>query len=204
MRILCLVWLAPWTIAGAAHATDLGAIGEVFPIAEEDALTYLQRAVRERQASGELDRLQREHRARVEKQLSVPTPVGGLRRTVTPAVRHVDPSVQLTDDLRDEKGQLLFARGTRANPLNTMTLSKGLLLFDARDRDQVAWATRELARSPALPVLVAGSYGELMRRWNRPVYFDQGGALVRRFGLSQVPARITQDGTRLRIEEVVP
>lgn len=203
MRFLGVAWIVA-ILSGAAHAAHLDAIGEVFPIAEEDAIEYVQRSVRERHASGESDQLQRKHRERVAKQLAEPTPVSGLRRTATPTVRHVDPTVQLDRDLRDPQGALILARGTRANPLDTMSLSKGLLLFDARDRDQVVWATRELAGAPALPVLVAGSYAELMRRWNRPVYFDQGGALVRRLGVTQVPARITQDGTRLRIEEVLP
>jgi conjugal transfer pilus assembly protein TraW len=35
-----------------------------------------------------------------------------------------------------------------------------------------------------------------------PVYFDQQGSLIRRFGIRQVPALVSQEGLRLRIDEV--
>jgi conjugal transfer pilus assembly protein TraW len=51
-------------------------------------------------------------------------------------------------------------------------------------------------------ILTGGSYLELMRRWQRPVYFDQQGKLVARLGIRQVPALVSQDGRRLRIDEI--
>jgi conjugal transfer pilus assembly protein TraW len=42
-----------------------------------------------------------------------------------------------------------------------------------------------------------------MRRWQRPVFYDQQGLLVRRLGIRQVPALVTQDGRRLRIDELL-
>jgi conjugal transfer pilus assembly protein TraW len=43
-----------------------------------------------------------------------------------------------------------------------------------------------------------------MRAWKQTVYYDQGGSLVRRLGIRQVPAIVSQDGKRLRIDEVRP
>lgn len=54
------------------------------------------------------------------------------------------------------------------------------------------------------PVLTGGSYLELMRRWRVPVYYDQRGLLVRRLAITHVPALVSQDGRRLRIDELVP
>ncbi|MBK8324891.1 MAG: hypothetical protein IPL06_20020 [Betaproteobacteria bacterium] len=51
------------------------------------------------------------------------------------------------------------------------------------------------------PILVAGLL-DLIRRWKRPVFFDQGGALVARLGIRHVPALVSQDGLRLRVDEV--
>jgi len=34
------------------------------------------------------------------------------------------------------------------------------------------------------------------------VFFDQQGLLVRRLGIRQVPALVTQEGKRLRIDEL--
>ena len=70
---------------------------------------------------------------------------------------------------------------------------------------------RQLKRAQALlaarpggikPVLTGGSYLDLMKRWNKPVFYDQDGTLVRKFGIAAVPAIVSQEGQRLRIDEV--
>ena len=83
-------------------------------------------------------------------------------------------------------------------------LSKHLLFFDARDPGQVTRA-RELIehyQGKVKPILVGGSYLDLMKRWNKPVFYDQDGTLVRKFGIVAVPAIVSQEGQRLRIDEV--
>ena len=52
------------------------------------------------------------------------------------------------------------------------------------------------------PILVGGSYLDLMQSWRLPVYYDQQGLLTRRLGITQVPALVSQDGLRLRIDEL--
>jgi conjugal transfer pilus assembly protein TraW len=54
------------------------------------------------------------------------------------------------------------------------------------------------------PILVGGSYLDLMKTWRTPVYYDQQGVLTRRLGIKQVPAIVSQEGQRLRIDELVP
>lgn len=80
-----------------------------------------------------------------------------------------------------------------------------LLFFDARDPRQVQRA-RELIdtyQGRVKPILVGGSYLDLMKAWNRQVFYDQEGALVRKLGITAVPAIVSQEGNRLRIDEVV-
>jgi conjugal transfer pilus assembly protein TraW len=43
---------------------------------------------------------------------------------------------------------------------------------------------------------------DLMRIWQIPVYYDQAGLLTRRLGIVQVPALVSQEGPRLRIDEL--
>jgi conjugal transfer pilus assembly protein TraW len=105
----------------------------------------------------------------------------------------------------DAQGNLLFPAGTRKNPLEVVSLPKRLLFFDARDRRQVA-RVRELVATyegRVKPILTGGSYLDLMRAWRTPVYYDQQGVLTRRLGIQQVPALVSQEGQRLRIDEMV-
>ena len=52
-------------------------------------------------------------------------------------------------------------------------------------------------------ILTGGAYLDLMRRWQRPVFYDQQGNLTTKLGIRQVPALGTQDGRRLRIDELL-
>ena len=86
-----------------------------------------------------------------------------------------------------------------------MSTSKHLLFFDARDPRQVAQAKEliDLYQGRVKPILVGGSYLDLMKSWSRQVFYDQEGTLVRKLGITAVPAIVSQEGSRLRIDEVV-
>ena len=53
------------------------------------------------------------------------------------------------------------------------------------------------------PILVGGSYLDLMKSWRTPVFYDQDGLLIKRLGIQHVPAIVSQEGLRLRIDELV-
>lgn len=188
----------------SAHAQHLGVIGPVYPIAEQSLLALIQSKLRELTANGGLERLQRESQARIRRQIEDPAPVAGITRTATARTFHFDPSIEVPYPISDGDGRLLVAPGTRVNPLDVVSLSRPLFFFDARDAEQVERARRELAdhRGQVKLILTGGSYLELMRRWKQTVYYDQQGLLTSRLGIRQVPARVTQDGKRLRIDEL--
>jgi conjugal transfer pilus assembly protein TraW len=83
-------------------------------------------------------------------------------------------------------------------------MSKHLLFFDATDAQQVhhARALIDHYAGRVKPILVAGSYLDLMKRWQIPVYYDQQALLTRKFGIERVPALVSQEGMRLRIDEL--
>ena len=167
--------------------------GEVLQIlkAQIAQLQQMQQLIEQAQARG-IDAVKR------------PQAVSGLQPTATARTFYFDPSFTLDRNITDSRGQLLFAAGTRKNPLDVVSLSKHLLFFDARDRRQVTRAHELIARyaGKVKPILVGGSYLDLMKRWNKPVFYDQEGALVRKFGIAAVPASVSQEGQRLRTDEV--
>ena len=94
--------------------------------------------------------------------------------------------------------------GTTKNPLEVVSLSKHLLFFDGSDSEQVRHARALIDRygGNVKPILVAGSYLDLMKTWQLSVYFDQQGALTTKCGITQIPAMVSQEGLRLRIDEI--
>lgn len=191
-------------VGGKAGAVDLGTLGPTYEIAEPHLLAFIEQRLREKERSGELQRLAEAARARGIDTVRQPPPVEGVRTTERPRTFYVDPSFTLDRNITDPHSRLMFAAGTRKNPLEVVSLSRHLLFFDARDPRQVKHA-RELSGRYAgrvKPILTGGSYLDLMKAWRVPVYYDQAGTLTRRFGIRQVPALVSQDGLRLRIDEL--
>ncbi len=196
--------LAATLATTSVQAQDLGVIGPVYPIAEPSLLDVILAKLRAASEDGTLARLQREALTRIRQGIDDPAPVAGLVRTRHPRHFHHDPSIVVQEAISDAEGRVVVPPGTVVNPLDTVPLSQALLFFDARDRDQVAEARKliDARHGQVKPILTGGSYLELMRRWRRPVYYDQQGVLTTRLGIRQVPALVTQDGRRLRIDEL--
>lgn len=199
--------LASALLAGlglGAHATDLGILGPTYEISEPHLLRMIEERLRAKERSGELARIEQEARARGTDTVRNPPPVVGLRTTAAPRTFYFDPTYTLDRNILGAQGELLFAAGTKANPLDIVSLSRHLLFFDARDTRQVRRA-RELMvhyQGRLKPILTGGSYLDLMKSWRIPVYYDQHGMLTRRLGITQVPALVSQEGKRLRIDEM--
>jgi conjugal transfer pilus assembly protein TraW len=194
-------------LPGLAAAANLGTIGPVYPIGEPHLLDFIRQRLLEKERSGELKQLENDARTRGVEAVLKPQAVAGIVTTEKARTFYFDPSFTLDQNIVGDKGRLLFPAGTRKNPLEIVSLSKRLLFFDGRDQRQVARA-RELIASyrqrkvRVKPILVGGSYLDLMQAWHAPVYYDQHGVLTHRLGITQVPALVSQEGLRLRIDEL--
>lgn len=191
-------------LAASASARDLGRVGPTYPIVEPDLLQDIQALLKQKEASGELASLQKEAQRRATQSIHSPKPIAGVSRTVRARTHYFDPSITVVDAITDGQGQVIVPAGTVHNPLDTVTLTRQLLFFDARDPDQVRMAKRKLDElgGRLKPILTGGSYMDLMKAWQVPVFYDQDGVLVKRLGIAQVPALVAQDGRRLRVDEV--
>lgn len=202
LPVLALVALTG--IGTGAHATDLGTLGPTYEIAEPHLLQMIEQRLREKERSGELARIEQDARTRGTEAVRNPAPVAGIQTTAKPRSFYFDPTYTLDRNIFGAQGELMFAAGTKANPLDVVSLSRHLLFFDARDDRQVRQARALMARyqGKVKPILTAGSYLDLMKSWRIPVYYDQQGLLTRRLGIAQVPALVSQEGKRLRIDEI--
>ncbi len=196
-------------LPGVSPAHDLGVFGKTYPIDEPNFLVEIQDIAKQKVASGGWKRLEVEAQERGKRYFERPPAVNGLRTAKKGRSRQFDPSITLSEDIRDADGRLIFAAGTTVNPADIAPFPGALLYLNGDDKRQVALAERLIKqKGDALKViLVDGSPAELMRKWERPVYFDQAGAGVRRFQLDTVPALITQKRPTdrfLTIEEMKP
>ena len=189
----------------ATGAQDLGVIGPVYRIAEPSLLEVILSKLREAEATGVLARIQRETQANVKRGIEQPAPVAKITKTTRARSFYYDPSIVVPYAIADAEGKVIVAPGTKVNPLDTVSLSKALLFIDARDAAQVGRARNILDErgGKVKVILTGGSYLDLMRRWKRPVFYDQQGTLTDKLGIRHVPALVSQEGKRLRIDELL-
>jgi conjugal transfer pilus assembly protein TraW len=186
-----------------ACAESLGRVGNTYPIVEVDARKYFEAEIAKNYKSPKA--LQAIARKSVTGFLANLPPIPGIGRVDVNRTRYMDLIHVFERDVTDEKGKVLIRAGTRFNLLSGANLDSVLFLLDGRDPRQVTMLQR-LWRSnyKVQPILVAGSYAELSQRFQKPFFYDYGGAISARFGVTKVPSVIGQDGNRMRVEELKP
>lgn len=190
---------------GRSDETHLGARGEFYTIAEVDLIEEMQRRLatidwnQRREAA--IDRYWRDKSDYIE------LPDASADREF-----EVDPSIRVTEDIRDPEGNLLIYAGERFNPLELVPLSKTIIVFRGTDPRQVekagqlARAVREDGRGVILltttvdPSLGWGGLNTMETDLQGPVYLLQQN-LAERFQLAHVPSTVEARGTRLLVRE---
>lgn len=186
----------------SAGARDYGQQGTTFPVVEVDMLAAIEAKLRAAQATGRIAAMQRDMQVRANARVRRPAPVAGIspareRRTWT-----YDPTITVQQDISDGRGRLIIARGTRVNPLDKVPMRTSLVFIDGDDPAQVRWAIGSTTALNAKVVLVKGAPLALMDATQRRIYFDQGGKISGKFGITHVPAVVEQAGRTLKVTEM--
>ena len=214
-----------WTL-DTAHARELGVHGVIYPIQEEDPLQLIQQKLKGMEERGEIEQHNHALQMRTKAYVERPKPVEGIGKAIKSRVFTYDPTYVVSEDIKDHLGRVIHARGTKINPLETVSLSSDLLFINGDDLEQKAWAFCRIQCSVSSStglilgldprtedkiqknnkvrlILVKGAPLALSEEWGVLVYFDQGGFLCKKLGIKHVPAVVTQDKTRIIVEEVV-
>ena len=193
-------------MSGAVNAKvyDLGIVGQTYDIAEPDMLEGFYAKLREAEANGKMAEVEQIMKERFVAHANRPKGVT-LPRAQEHRVRYYDPTVVLSQDITDHESNVLWPAGTTVNPLEYTSMSQQWLFFNGDDPDQTAWAHNYLKRYPnqVRPILTQGAVLELTDAWDIRIYFDQYGKYAEKFGIQAVPSLISQEGKKLRIDEIV-
>lgn len=155
-------------------------LGPLYDIAEPDILEAFKSRVGALRTSGEYDRRFNQNKDRIAEEFERPTPVAGLKKATDLRVWELSASVPET--LPDS-----LLRQAQSVPMPH--LSRSLLFIDGTDAESLNVAQKLFeSQKDMRVVLVNGAPAEVSEKLNRRVFFDQGGALVRVFGIEAVPA----------------
>ena len=183
-----------------AQSEDLGVYGQVYEIAEQDAIETMKAAVAAKLANGGQEALLKGAKDRYFASLeNIKTPEGitSVRKSVT---RLVDLSQTQKDDIKDDNGNMVVPAGTRINPLAVRPLTKKLFFIDAKDERQLALVKKEAAPRDVV-ILLGGSIFKANDYLQRRVYLDVPG-LHTRMQIRGVPSIASQQGDKLKVQEI--
>lgn len=195
IAVFLLVGLSP-----LSQAKDLGTWGDTWPVAEQSFLEFIQTRLATMMNDGTLSALQHQFVQRVEAHALRPVPVPGLKADTREHVSWYDPTFTAELDIADTQNHIFVHQGDRINPLDTLSLNLTLYFIDSDDKRQIAWMKTQKPPTPNYKIiLVNGNVREASDSLASRVYFDQQGVISRRLQLTYIPARVIQDGRRLKI-----
>ena len=184
-------------LALPAQGKDFGVLGAQWEIAEPDFLVQIERKLQEK--GDGVGEMMRAAALAYMTELSILCRV--LRETAFPpnpaCLTHL---LCWRQTLLTKTAECLPERARLINPLEHVSLRGALAFVDGRKPAHIAWALGQSEDTRI--ILVAGRPIDLMREHARRFWFDQQGVMVRRLGIEQIPALVSQQGSQLRIEEL--
>ena len=206
-----LVLILCCSLSNNALAKDFGKQGMTLEVKEEGFVAMMQRRLKDVNLAEHEQKMKDLARNRVEE----PVPVGEITRATKTVSHSYDPTYVLDEDVVLPCGKLLYPQGTRVNPLDHMNWDGTLVFIDGRDKEQVGWAVVHYITPPSSDsssnestsdgnkiVLVAGRPLDLEKETGSNIYFDQAGVLIKKFGITHVPAIVKQSGRYLKVTEI--
>jgi conjugal transfer pilus assembly protein TraW len=196
VRVQSVIWGLSAFLSTIVAAKDLGTLGHTFPIREIDLLKAMTAKLQALQDEGQLLAHQQALQQKAIDAIQHPQPVLNTLQPKRFRRFEYNPSIEVQDDLRDAQGVVFAKAGSTFNPLHYFKFQK-LLFIDGDNQPAVQWALKQGAKI----VLVKGSPLALSSQHERPFYFDQSGLLIKKLGITQVPAWVFQTNEHLTIEE---
>lgn len=186
-----MVCLASAAALAAPPVTPAVTLGPTYPIAEPDTLEEIQR-----------NAAVRDWKRWMQKS---PADYGAFQSARLPhakrdAVRLFDPTYVLPNDIADETGRLIAAKGTRVNVYTKVTMRGRMIVIGNTDA-HFTWLT-EVAKPTANDKVLLANGNVLLARRNRQVLvYLLDERFIERFGLKAVPSIVSQEGLMLRVHE---
>lgn len=132
-----------------------------------------------------------------------------------PAQEHkewlIDPTVRVTQDVKDKQGRVIATAGELINPLSRFPQNLTMLVFDAQNPGQVDWAEKQyrtrLGSGQVMPMFTRigqdngwENLNNLREKFNGKV-FKVNEQIIERFQIKNTPALVTTESNRFRVTQ---
>lgn len=190
-------------ISQSVGASDLGIIGQSFPVKERSFLSLIEERLAKFSDKDSLEAIQNQWLKRVSAHTRRPKP-SLVRRAAKTRTHSYRPEFTASRNIFDSQGQVIVRSGTRVNALEKLPYYKPQWLFiNEDDIAQIRFAKHYLRNTPNAKLIFTG--GDIKRgeeRFDREVYFDQEGKIVAKLSIDSLPAFVRRKKNALLITEV--
>ncbi len=121
----------------------------------------------------------------------------------------IDPTVRVTQDVKDKQGRVIASAGELINPLSRFPQNLTMIIFDPLNPGQLVWAEQQyrqrLGSGKVMPMFTRiqkdngwDHLNDLREKFNGKV-FKVNEQIISRFQIKNTPALITTDQDKFRI-----
>lgn len=169
---------------------DFGTLGSTYPIMEKNMLDLIYERIRNTDWESKMAGIKSEIKTKLLNYDAYNLP------TVTEDKQYlIDPTVVLSQDIKDQDGNVLFPAGSVFNPLDIMPFTGQYIFIDGNDPAQVNMA---LAGEYTMVIMTRGNFQKLMKE-NKRTFYIANAVLVKKFKIAAVPSIIMQDGRYIKV-----
>jgi conjugal transfer pilus assembly protein TraW len=186
---------------GETVATFSESVGPATPVAELD----LEEVLKAQVAKLDFDTMRQQAYQRYWRRVELVA----LPAAENSRVRTVDPTVWLSEPLRDAAGRVAVDAGTRINTLEMHPWARQLVVFDATNARQMAWAVLQAKHARASIFLTSAvdrdagwdGWQHLVTALGKPLFLLDA-TLAQRTDVHVVPSVVEQVGSVLHVREI--
>lgn len=182
-------------ISASVHAIDLGVKGQVYPITEED----IRQKIMEDMQRVSWNDIQDKIKEGAKNYLTT-LPKRSILTPDQTYITWIDPSVELTEDINGPilqedgtyKWGVLFPKGLKVNPLESIRPTNVMMFFDGSDEKQLSLAVKLFKHAPLYFVPIEagkGDVGEDNKRFKQGV-FHAPQIMIEKFKVQYLPALV--------------
>ena len=190
--IILLFFISTQVFVTKALAKNLGIHGHVFKIIEVSLLDEIYKRLKKT----DLNKLNQIQKKKILQYIDSPSSEKNFIEARNIKVFYHDPSFSFDKSIYSPSGELIYLQGTPINPLLQVQLKEPLIFIDGNIEKQVKYA---LKHKSGKIILVSGSPLKIQRKHKRWIYFDQKNYLTTKLNISEVPAIVSQEDSRLKI-----
>ncbi|BAK73180.1 hypothetical protein [Arcobacter sp. L] len=177
--------------------------GETFPFAEKDMIEEIKNQIINNKT--QIETKLEEYKKTTKEKVNNYKPAD--LKVLTPAIKnntfYPDMTYTNPNDIYDNKGNIIYPKGFKFNPLDYQTISYQMIIIDGTSKKELDWLIKNnyTNNMKYMILLSDGNYKEIGEKIKQPIFYAMP-KITEKFNLEHTPSIITQIGNKMEVKEI--